>query len=154
MGVGSGTVCPYTLDPRREIRFHTPPPSAELDARPRDGTCRAQDGGDAAVSRVRQLTVKKMSTMDCWDREIQQIGCVPQIPQQVHPKPSEQLSAESVTAQEHHQLLYRAERRARESGVVPGRITYRPVSTTAPLRMQDLEAILELAKSARPVPTE
>ena len=62
MGVGSVTVCLYTLGPRREIRFHTPPPAAELDARPRDGTCRAQDGGDAVVSKERQLTVKKMST--------------------------------------------------------------------------------------------
>ena len=52
------------LDPTREIRFHTPPPLAELDIHPRDGTCLAQDVGDAVVSKKRLLTVKKMSTTD------------------------------------------------------------------------------------------
>ena len=71
MGVGSVLICPRTLDPKQEIRLHTPPPLAELDARPRDRTCRTQDGGDAMVSKERQLTVNKMSITDRCDREIQ-----------------------------------------------------------------------------------
>ena len=51
------------------------------------------------------------------------------------------------------QIVYRAERRAREFVVVPDRSKYRPVSTTELQRMQYLEAILERAESARHVPT-
>ena len=81
IGVGSVRVCSRILDPGREIRFYTPPLSAELTARLRDGTCRRQDGGDAVVSRERQLIVKKMYTTDCWDSAIQRIARVSQIPQ-------------------------------------------------------------------------
>ena len=109
-GVGSIIGHPRTLDPRQKIPSYIPHPSVELDARPRDGTCRTQYLGDAMLSKVRHPTANKISTTDYCDREIQRTGCTPQSLQQVNIKPSDKLSAELATVQANHQLLYRQER--------------------------------------------
>ena len=93
--------------------FRSTPPSAELDALPRDGTCNKQDGGDAMVSAKYLLAAKKIFTTDCCDREIQQLDRLPQIPHQVHPTPSDRLPLEIATAQNHHRQQYVSEQAVR-----------------------------------------